>query len=97
MSQETRRTITINILGRNIPIKVTGDGTWVEQMEADIRSVIGNMGEKYAYQDDKDLLIMAVIQYASKVMLLENEVDSLSKGVKKKIYDIDRLFDDSAL
>ena len=94
MSEESK-SVEINILGRVYPISVNDESEKkdIREVEETIKYLIDQFKGSYAYKDDKDLLAMAVIQFASKAVFFEQESKNLSTNIKKKIDEIDRLFE----
>ena len=90
---------SINILGRVYQLIVNTDEEMQNIVKAEslIQEMIGQFKESYSYNDDKDLLAMAVIQFATKSVYLENQAEIISTDIRRKIIDIDKLIDMNAL
>lgn len=96
---DNSKAVSINILGRVYQLIVNTDEEMQNIVKAEslIQEMIGQFKESYSYNDDKDLLAMAVIQFATKSVYLENQAEIISTDIRRKIIDIDKLIDMNAL
>ena len=96
---DNSKAVPINILGRVYQLIVNTDEEMQNIVKAEslIQEMIGQFKESYSYNDDKDLLAMAVIQFATKSVYLENQAEIISTDIRRKIIDIDKLIDMNAL
>mgnify|MGYP003424290766 FL=1 len=96
---DNSKAVSINILGRVYQLIVNTDEEMqnIAKAESLIQEMIGQFKESYSYNDDKDLLAMAVIQFATKSVYLENQAEIISTDIRRKIIDIDKLIDMNAL
>lgn len=96
---DNSKAVSINILGRVYQLIVNTDEEMQNIVKAEslIQEMIRQFKESYSYNDDKDLLAMAVIQFATKSVYLENQAEIISTDIRRKIIDIDKLIDMNAL
>ena len=96
---DNSKAVSINILGRVYQLIVNTDEEMQNIVKAEslIQEMIGQFKESYSYNDDKDLLAMAVIQFATKSVYLENQAEIISTDIRSKIIVIDKLIDMNAL
>ena len=96
---DNSKAVSINILGRVYQLIVNTDEEMQNIVKAEslIQEMIGQFKESYSYNDDKDLLAMAVIQFAPTSVYLENQAEIISTDIRRKIIDIDKLIDMNAL
>ncbi|MDD4141681.1 MAG: cell division protein ZapA [Bacteroidales bacterium] len=99
MADESK-SVSINILGRAYQIKVNEENSKeVKEAEAEIGKLVDYFKQTYAYKDDKDLLAMAVLQFAVKAIFYEKVKGkaALPKEILDKAKEIDKLLGDSSL
>ncbi|MGI6718089.1 MAG: cell division protein ZapA [Bacteroidales bacterium] len=93
--------IVINILGRTYPINVDEENEAnILQAEKELMNIINSMKKSYAYNDDKDLLAMSALQFATKAILYENllkDKDKSLKDIVEKVKELDSLFNKEVL
>lgn len=93
--------ITINILGRTYQIKVSEyNKDSVIESEKKVMDLINTFKSTYAYKDDKDLLAMAALQFASKLLIYEKlsqDKDQEFNNILEKVKEIERLFNEDVL
>ena len=96
---DNSKAVSINILGRvyQLIVNTFEEMQNIVKAESLIQEMIGQFKESYSYNDDKDLLAMAVIQFATKSVYLENQAEIISTDIRRKIIDIDKLIDMNAL
>ena len=97
MSENTK-SVAVNILGRVYQIIVgEGEEEEINEAERELKRIIDQFKQSYSYKDDKDLLAMAALQFATKSIFFEKETNKISQNVIKKIKEIDKLFSTSVL
>lgn len=96
---DNSKAVSINILGRVYQLIVNTDEELqnIVKAESVIQDMITQFKKSYSYNDDKDLLAMAVIQFATKSVYLENQAEIISTDIRRKIIDIGKLIDTDAL
>jgi cell division protein ZapA (FtsZ GTPase activity inhibitor) len=90
--------IKVNIADRIYPLKVE-----IEEEEL-VRSAAKNINEKlrifqenYAVNDKQDLLSMAILQYASEVLKIENLTLAKDNSITEKVSSIDYILSEYLL
>ena len=92
------KAVEVNILGRIYQIIVNeGEEEDIYSSENELKKVLDQYTKSYAYKDDKDLLAMAALQFATKAIFFEKEAQNINKELLKKIKKIDNLFNTDVL